>query len=807
MEIRAEDLRAIRDKASLFTFLDKCLNWPVETESEDPYTYDVPEVAGRAAMRVNVRQLVDFGANDPFAIFLVEFHSAFRRTDLREILRGIRREIRGSHAYRGRSLDELIFLCATEGYNGLRFVHFEEREGKQPRLRVFGFDRDSIGETATLRRVNLPELRFPADNVLGEADWDEGKKRWMTAWDVEKVTDDFFKEYKAVFSTVEPMIDGVEGDKRLFTQRLFNRLLFVQFLTKKGWLSFNGRKDYLFALRDAASAAGENLYRDRLYWLFFHGLGHADGNAAAHSLPELEAKRGVVPFLNGGLFEVADGNDLPKGVTIPNEAFDQILDRLFACYNFTISESTPDDVEVAVDPEMLGKVFEELVTGRHESGSYYTPRPIVAFMCREGLKGYLTSAVPEESADAIAALVDHKEAGTIANPEGILDALKAVRVVDPACGSGAYLLGMVQELVQLRHALFATKKVDPISDYRRKLEIIQNSLYGVDKDEFAVNTARLRLWLSLVMDYEGTTPEPLPNLDFKIEVGDSLSAPLSLSGNPQTDTRGKLIQEFARAKRDYADPYYKGPKTKAELKKQAETLREDIRGWLGKPRNADAFDWQVEFAEVFEAQEPLATMGGAFNFGQELAEPPRPGGFHIVLANPPYVRQELIKEQKPTLKQVFPAVYTGTADLYCYFYARALDLLAPNGMFVFISSNKWLRAAYGAKLRTYIANKCEIKSITDFGELPVFQAAATFPMIFIAQRAEVTRGLIFTQVKTLAPPYPDVKAIIAASGKYVPATAVRTSEWTLTDTTTAERHSTMQRAGKTLGEYVQGYGL
>src|SRR5207248_460342 len=145
-------------------------------------------------------------------------------------------------------------------------------------------------------------------------------------------------------------------------------------------------------------------------------------------------------------------------------------------------EATPLDVEVAVDPEMLGKVFEELVTGRHETGSYYTLKPIVSFMCREALKGYLGSSVSKEHADAIGRFVDEHEPVGLRDAENVLEALRRVRVCDPACGSGAYLLGMLHELMDLRTCLFSSKNLDPISAYDRKLEIIQRNVYGVDAD-------------------------------------------------------------------------------------------------------------------------------------------------------------------------------------------------------------------------------------------------------------------------------------------------------------------------------------
>jgi type I restriction-modification system DNA methylase subunit len=492
---------------------------------------------------------------------------------------------------------------------------------------------------------------------------------------------------------------------------------------------------------------------------------------------------GTVPYLNGGLFE-QDEDDRNPNIIVPDQAINVILQGLFSNFNFTVTESTPLDVEVAVDPEMLGKVFEELVTGRHESGSYYTPKPIVSFMCREALKGYLSSKLTSENKEAIELFVDEYNAINLKNPEAVLETLKQVKVCDPACGSGAYLLGMLHELLDLRQCLFATKGIDYKTVYQRKLEIIETNIYGVDIDPFAVNIARLRLWLSLAVEYEGDNPPPLPNLKFKIETGDSLTAP-----NPQGSgmVREEFIHRFREAKAKYLRAHLGSDKQSLEqeineVKKQIALLTHGSASVIASEKEAisKGFDWVVEFAEV-------------------LAE----GGFDIQVANPPYVRQELIKDLKPTLKQVYPEVYTGTSDLYCFFYARALQLLKTGGMLAFISSNKWFRAKYGEKLRQHIADTCQVRSITDFGELPVFATAATFPMIFISQKSSKISNLpIFTQVKSLEEPYPDVLAIIKKTGQNLPKDAIKGANWLLTDASSANRLQKMAAAGIPLGEYV-----
>jgi type I restriction-modification system DNA methylase subunit len=638
--------------------------------------------------------------------------------------------------------------------------------------------------------VNRREQLRTAIEQIGELDLqaiglDRGKKvielepleiqiQHDEAFDVEKVTDRFFSEYKLVFESVEGSIEGIENDeqKRLFTQKLFNRLMFIAFVQKKGWLEFNGSGDYFKALwqdyKKAKSHPLGNFYRDRLSHLFFEGLNDPDRQGDKKLIKLI----GNVPYLNGGLFE-EDRSEMVPGIVVPDRAIEDILTKLFDRFNFTVSESTPLDVDVAVDPEMLGKVFEELVTNRHGSGSYYTPKPIVAFMCRETLKGYLKSKCAEDG-EKIDLFVDDHKSDNLADPEAILTALKAVTVCDPACGSGAYLLGMMHELLELRACLFASDKLGAESVYARKLEIIENNLYGVDKDVFAVNIARLRLWLSLSVD--GDKPKPLPNLKYKLEQGDSLITPVMVS---QLSLRAGSVQEFQRLKSEYLTAH--GKEKKAGLEKAIEDIKEQIATFTPGVYKAGDFDWMVDFAEI-------------------MAD----GGFDIQVANPPYVRMELFKEIKSTLKKNFPEAHSDRSDLYCYFYARSLQLLKPGGMLAYISSNKWFKAGYGAKLRKHISESCRICSITDFGELPVFKNAATFPMIFIAQNSKIqSQSTIFTQVKTLDSPYPNIPSLISSQGLLLPQNAINGASWTLADSTSAQWIQQMKLKGIPLKEYAQ----
>jgi type I restriction-modification system DNA methylase subunit len=694
--------------------LAETLEWPIPEEIEDlhdlGYGWTPEDLRAQGLERhlldAHVWQ-IQLRHGQPWGIFVVEFaKDKVYRTTLRQVLRGLVPSRRRAQNLPAWDRENLLFLCATRDYDRVTLAHFHGDKAHVARLATFGWQKGDR-HLRTVCEFNLPPLAWPEDGGRDEGAW---LRRWANGFDVEAVTKRFFAEYGETFEKVEASVEGVPNGelRRLYAQRLFNRLMFLYFIQRKGWLSFQGDNNYLRALFNAATAAKEEFLNKRLHWTFFYGLNTVGEDYAAHPDARLRERRGEVPFLNGGLFDLEDEHDARDKVKVPNEAFAAVLD-LFERYNFTVSESTPLDIEVAVDPEMLGKVFEELVTGRHESGSYYTPRPIVAFMCREALKHYLAPVVRDES--ALAGFVDESDPTKLSDPEAVLNALRSVKVCDPACGSGAYLLGMMKELLRLREALFAVRGLDAATVYQRKLEIIQTNLYGVDIDLFAVNIAKLRLWLSLAVDYQGPKPPPLPNLDFKIERGDSLTAP-----DPQEIPglfRKQLVDRadrLADLKGQFLSTSYSA--AKKELAERIYAEEEELRASLQEGETAGSVDWRVAFAEVFKN-----------------------GGFDIALENPPYVRQELFKDAKPILRRNFPQVYHATADLYVYFYARTHQILRPGGTACFISSNKWLKAGYGEPLRHFLAESAWVASVVDFGHAKqIFQEADVFPLILIFRK-------------------------------------------------------------------------
>ena len=597
---------------------------------------------------------------------------------------------------------DLLLVFTNTSASQLHFV-YPGFEGAQQVLRRMVVERDLPRRTVVEQVSNIYWKRQDTGSI---------RQALTQAFDVEPVTREFFKEYKRVFEAMENRITGFGAEreaKHRFVQTLFNRLMFVYFLSRKGWLTFKDDKDYLNALwADYQATEGEkkNFYIDRLRLLFFAGLNNYRSEDFT-SEPETHRLIGQVPFLNGGLFEKTD-LDTRDGVSVSDEAIEPILSDLFNRFNFTVMESTPFDVEVAVDPEMLGKVFEELVTSRHDSGAYYTPRSVVSFMCREALKGYLAGQNTGVSPEIIAHFVDQRDTGDIpvVSAKRIASALDEVTVVDPACGSGAYLLGMMQELVDLQTTLF-NAGATPKGLYDLKLHIIQRNVYGVDIDDFAVNIARLRLWLSLAIEYEGERPEPLPNLDFKVLCGDSLLGP-----DPSPENYGNLFRHrthgLAARLAGLKSRHMAATENKDALRHEIELVQDDLREALADaPAPEGVVDWRVDFVEVFSQR----------------------GGFDIAIANPPYIFGEALQPRPATYRY---ALAQGQFDAYWLFHERSLgSLLSQKGIHCFINSDALLARDETRIVRKYLLDHLQTMLLSHVGR--VFSAGVS-AVVVVGQR-------------------------------------------------------------------------
>jgi hypothetical protein len=690
-----ENIPNVKDAETLWQFMRDCLGWQIldpenATRREAQITEDVK------GLNAQVRRLRPQADDDAYSVYLVEFEEAYNRRDLRALLASVKRQ----EAETGKSgVGDTIYIVAQKDYADVRFVLFRAKERGQPEIRSFGWVQ---GQTPgrTLMEFNLSGLT-----------WDK-RAIWSRAWDVESLTKKFFSEISDLFyDTVDAVSKQIkdENDVRLKVQIVFNRLLFLRFVEEKGWLSLDGDKQYLQALWRASLDDKNPLWPTRLNALF-SALNHEKGPDATKIAQPLI---GQVPFLNGGLFE----EQLDPTLPIPSHVLDHLIgeDGLFYRYNFVVEESTPLDLDLAIDPEMLGKIFERLTLSskRHDTGSYYTPREIVQFMCREALVGYLGGKGVTE--DKARKLVYEHDDSELTNPEGTLsfNALKQIKVVDPACGSGAYLLGMLQEL----YALFEKLRRDDRKfsqdgareAHERKLWIIENNIYGVDLQKFATNTAMLRLWLTLLVEDVGEQPQPLPNLEYKIETGDALLGPdpsqpvdwTLQKGNEQSGLDFEDVFETVTAlsvlRAKYQDAH---GSEKLELKRLLDTKLSELREKVtGSPtKDPSKFDWRVEFFDVF--------LGDS---------DPETRGFDLVIMNPPY-GAELTDANKKLLKFRYSYLVQRIPNTFLYFMGLGHLITRAGGIISQIVPNEFLFQIYMTNARRFFLENYEIQYAINAGE-------------------------------------------------------------------------------------------
>ena len=659
----------------------------------------------------------------------------------------------------------------------------------------------------------------------------EVSRLWQQQFSVERVTTRFYQEYAAVRNRIanallahnpdHPVVQSLSQDEaRAWATRQMGRVLFLWFLQAKRWLGEpggQGSMTYLLNLWDKRAETPEGeYYRGILAPMFFDAMA-TGSNSRQLKYPVL----GFVPYLNGGLFRrsaLEDRINDAGQVSLPDEVFDpdadneetqqQTLLGLLSRYRFTTRESTPDDQSVDPDPELLGRVFENLYQGdeRHDTGTYYTPREIVHFMCREVLDGYLRDAtgVEQSTLDALRqeAVGSRDERQPLPNipADALIDALETLKLCDPAVGSGAFLLGAIQEMVALRRGILFSQRgyVEPdelyrmVSDWKRR--VIENSLYGVDINPEAVEICRLRLWLSMVLDMD-EPPDPnsdwaLPNLDFQIVAGDSLvdrvagvtfkeswPPPKELQLDMELQNSLQRLENNIAQRRRQFEGTHRNPRRLRELRDLiARDQREIVRLHL-----TDALEKaEAELQGLLEAMEEGARritktalkraqglidrMYSLLNsmetadfaltqkpflwpiaFPDVLREGDPNAGFNIVIANPPYVRMEkLNNEDELSYGEAFPEVAASRADILVYFYARALQILRPGGWLSFITSNKFMRAGYGEGTREHLPTSLRIQRVMDFGDLPLFEAnrktIAAYPAVLVGSRYDDSAG-------------------------------------------------------------------
>ena len=521
--------------------------------------------------------------------------------------------------------------------------------------------------------------------------------------------------------------DNQEKAIRDYVKKLMGRLVFLQFLQKKGWLGVPagaewGTGDAEFIQNLFAQTADKEHFIDNVLEALFNDLNSENEK----KLPQYRT-----PYLNGGLFErdATDETEFP----LPAKYMQSLLD-FFASYNFTIDENDPDDAEVGVDPEMLGRIFENLLEDNKDKGAFYTPKEIVSYMCRESLIAYLQTDIEDEpTKEAIRQFVTTHNVNALGTNDKfrqqVDEALCNVKICDPAIGSGAFPMGLLKELFQCRTAL---EGITQSKAAEIKKHIIQQNIYGVDIERGAVDIARLRFWLSLIVDEE--TPQALPNLDFKIMQGNSLleqykGVDLSTITELKTEKHGTyqttmfddMIDVLRLDLRKKLDEYYNctDHKRKAILKQDIiNNVKQQLKeqsinvdfGDLDLSGNNQFMLWHTWFYDVFSQ-----------------------GGFDIVVGNPPY-GAKLTSQEKKLYRKLYPETQF-KIDTYSLFLLHSLNVLSKGGFCYYIIPNTLLDNYFEEEVRKVLI-KNVVYEINDLSD-KVFDTAIVHSMIFAFSKNKI----------------------------------------------------------------------
>ena len=577
--------------------------------------------------------------------------------------------------------------------------------------------------------------------------------------------------------------------------RMITRIMFVWFIKQKELVPnriFDA--DFLSTILkdfDPYSKTEGNYYNAILQNLFFGTLNRAikdeNGNtrkfassskrdvktlyryAELFSISEQEVINlfAEVPFLNGGLFECLDKTHYSDGVelcynfdgfsrndarfadgrfkhraVVPNNLFfapETGLISILSRYNFTIEENSPEEQQVALDPELLGKVFENLLgaynpetraTARNQSGSFYTPREIVNYMVDESLIAYLGNN------DFVRSLFGSDFSFDEAKTEEYkktAERLKRVKILDPACGSGAFPMGLLNRIVEILERISPDENV-----YDLKLSVIENCLYGSDIQSIAAQITKLRFFISLICDCEKDASKPnfgiptLPNLETKFVSANTLIA------KKKRDLQGNLFEnpEIEQTKRKLAEIRHKhfsakSASTKYRLRKEDEELRGKLINLLSDD-NGFAQDDAKQLAKwnPYDQNDTSSFFDPEWMFG--VAD-----GFDIVIGNPPYIQlQNNSGELAKLYEDCGYSTFARTGDIYCLFYERGWQLLKEGGYLCYITSNKWMRAGYGDKTRGFFANKTNPMLLIDFAGVKIFESATVDTNILLFSKSD-----------------------------------------------------------------------
>jgi len=637
----------------------------------------------------------------------------------------------------------LSFICDIKG------------EATSPKRYTYVFGSDDLLYRTPIERFNfLKKKGISFENL-------------KTAFSVEALSDEFFDRYREQYADFIQYITGKRfvkvgskwEEKRLsepnaalmgafdynekkirdYVKKMMGRITFLHFLQRKGWMC----DDLNYMQNMFENSLYKNDYLESVLEPLFFGILNTKPAEREALFADYDWDKSLlnewkdIPYLNGGLFE-RDKEDEPES-RFPADYFKRLF-QFFSEYNFTIDENDPNDAEVGVDPEMLGKIFENLLEDNKDKGAFYTPKEIVRYMCQESLIAYLETNT-SIAKDKIRQFVLSPEEGVKDIPENkkpkLLTALENVKICDPAIGSGAFPMGLLNELLHCREVLSG----DHYDRAEIKKSIIQNNIYGVDIEKGAVDIARLRFWLSIVVDEE--TLSPLPNLDYKIMQGNSLIE--SFMGVDLSKLTYE--KEYKKDKGEislFDDEKNRLQKTVSHLLSsyyscsdhdRKVTLQQEISDTINKQLEAQAYDPAI--------LDQLKTINLAENnnfflwhtwFSDVFNRDDDKNGFDIVIGNPPYVsavNMARTGEEKLLYKQSYPEA-TGAYDMYVLFLLLGAKL--SSNIYCWIIPNKLLVADYAKKTLHKLKAECGLEKTIDVSVYDVFKNASVYPIIVLGNK-------------------------------------------------------------------------
>lgn len=603
---------------------------------------------------------------------------------------------------------------------------------------VFG-EHDNFYRTAIERFIKIQNNEPTFENI-------------REAFSVDALSDDFFVTYREMYADFVQYITGKryvkEGSKwierklddpnyqyshtfdsddklvRDYIKKMFGRIVFLYFLQRKGWL--NGDRQYMHNL--FYNSTEKDDFLDAVLEPLFFDVLNTDKPYRTDEAKALQGSENI-PYLNGGLFARDEIDELD--CKFPEDYFQKLFDFLDS-YNFTIDENDTDDAEIGIDPEMLGRIFENLLEDNKDKGAFYTPKEIVNYMCRESIISYLQNGVPERSHDLIRHFVENFDASELSDEQKhfLRKKLQEVKICDPAIGSGAFPMGLVNILSRLYIAMKADTDTS-----KMKRHIIEHNIYGVDIERGAVDIARLRFWLAMIV--EEKEPMPLPNLHFKIMQGNSLLESVNgidLSDLTNTNAMRSLFDSSNTEREDLKRSlsFYYNTSDHSKRDRIFNDIIKNVRRQIyAKDSNFDQsnldpsateqfFLWHTWFADVFDN-----------------------GGFDIVIGNPPYISTKGVSSED---KKRFMQAFGFSDDTYNHFYFKGIEICKKGGCLTYITPKTFWTTQTKRNLRDLLLSK---SIVTIFDTANPFSTAMVDTCVIVIKnsKADISHKVIFLDGK------------------------------------------------------------